>query len=233
MHGRFQYGIIGTAVKNFETGFDMKAYVRKILVMIPAVPVIAFGVAFYLLAGQGADPFTSFQQGISMHVGVSVGTISLIMNLAILVLFLLFNRKLVGVGSVVFTFGIGPCIDLFGGLLGGLFPGEQPWYMIALFLGIGTVLIVLGLAYYLPIGAGIQPLDMVATVIGQLVKKTYGVGLTIFYLLLVLGTFILGAPIGVGTLIEAVFVGKLVDWCTPFMGKLSGRLAGNLPEKSV
>lgn len=206
----------------------MKEYVRKALVMLPAVPVVACGVAFYLLSGQGADPFTSFQQGISMHVGLTVGTISMLMNLTILILFLIFDRKLVGVGSIVFTFGIGPCIDLFNNLLGSLFPGEQPVYMIVLFLVIGTVLMVLGLSYYLPIGAGIQPLDMVATVIGQLVRKTYGVGLTIFYLLLVLGTFILGAPIGIGTIIQAVVIGKLVDWCTPFMGKISGRLAGTV-----
>lgn len=205
----------------------MKAYIRKILAMLPAVPVIACGAAWFLLAGQGTDPFTSFQLGISMHIGLSVGTVSLLLNVLILSVFLIFNRKFIGAGSVLFTFGIGPCIDLFSGLLKTLFPGPQPPYMLTLFMAAGLLFKVIGLSYYLPIGAGIQPLDMVATVIGRLVKKSYGIGLTIFYLLLLLGAYILGAPIGIGTIISAVFVGKLVDWCTPFMRKLSGRLAGN------
>lgn len=204
----------------------MKHYVRSTLVMLPAVPIIACGVAFYLLTRLGADPFTSFQQGIAIRLGTSVGNISLAVNILILILFLFIDRKLIGIGSILFCFGIGPCINLFSGILGSFFVGPFDWPMLALFLVVGTVLIVLGLAYYIPIGVGIQPLDMVATKIGQLLHSTYGVGLTIFYILLTIGAYFLGGDIGIGTIIEVFLVGKLVDWCTPFMGKLSKALAG-------
>ena len=211
----------------------MNSYLRKTLVMLPALPILGTGASFFLIAGQGTDPFTSFQQGISLRTGLSVGTASLLMNILILVFFFFYKRKLIGLGAIICTFGIGPCIDLSSSILHQLFPGPQPPYMIVLFMVAGLIFKVVGLSYYLPVGAGIQPLDMVATELGHLVKKSYGVGLTIFYLILLLGAFLLGAPIGIGTIIAAVLVGKLVDWFSPLIGRLSSRLAGNTPPDST
>ena len=49
---------------------------------------------------------------------------------------------------------------------------------------IGSIIIILTLAYYIPIGLGYQTSDIFAFMAADLVKKSYGIGLIISYAIL-------------------------------------------------
>lgn len=202
------------------------SYIRRTLTMLPAVPVLCFGVSLYLIAALGSDPFTSFQQGLSRQFGWSVGTASLVCNLVILALFLFLDRSLIGPGSIVMSFCIGPFIDMWNAILIPLFPAQLEMWMRLVMMLVGTGVIVIALAWYIPLNIGLQALDMAALYIGRLIHRSYGIGLMIFNVVAFTLAFFMGADWGIATFVNVLCVGKLIDWTMPVLGPISCKIAG-------
>lgn len=191
---------------------------RKTVALLPAVVLLALGISISLAAEIGADLYTSFQEGLANDVGVDVGTINTIFNVIIIAIFLVFNRKLINIGSIIMCVVVGPCMTLFGNLLSYiLFDYQLSLIFSILITCIGTTLISLALSWYILLDVGVQPLDMLIITIAKAIKKSYGTGMYVFNILMLIGCLLIGANIGIGTIINFVFVGKLVDLIMPRM----------------
>ena len=86
---------------------------------------------------------------------------------------------------------------------------------------LGSVFIVISLAYYVQFHFGYQSLDMLSMLTAELCHKTYGFGLTVVYLVLTLLALIMGVKPGIGTLLSAVLFGKLVNIAMPAVKSLT------------
>ena len=202
------------------------SYMRRALVMIPSVPVAAFGVALFLLGNLGADPFTSFQLAVGQLIGISVGTMSVILNVLILVAYFFIDRPLIGFGSIAFAAGMGPCINFFYALLGHTLPNPPSFALALIYISVGAVLLAAAICHYLALNLGAQATDLIALNIAKKTKKTYGFGLSCFNLVLFISAVLLGSPWGIGTLVCVFVVGRLVDWFSHFLNPISKKLAG-------
>ena len=65
----------------------LRGYLRMTAVMLPALPVLGLGISMCLFAGLGADVNTSFQQGIGRMIGLEAGTVNLLFNTLVLVIY--------------------------------------------------------------------------------------------------------------------------------------------------
>lgn len=207
-------------------------YLRRCLVMLPAVPVCALGVVVFLQAGLGSDPLSSFELALSQTLGVRLGTASMLFEGAIFFLFLKLNRKLVSFGSAAFCFGIGPCLNLFQPLVAAWaapLPGPLTQAVCVL---LGSGLIILSLAYYIPLNLGYQCIDILSLHFSEKLRRSYGFGLRITYAILFALTLALQGPWGIGTLIAVFGYGWCVDRLMPLLRPHVLRLAGmELPEQ--
>lgn len=195
---------------------QISLYLRKTLVLLPAVVLLALGISVCLAAEIGADLYTSFQEGLAKGVGVDVGTMNTIFNVCIIAVFLVFNRKLINIGSIIMCVVVGPCMTLFGQMLSSLLADyELPLAVRILIVCIGTVFIALALSWYILLDVGVQPMDMIVITIAGFIKKSYGIGMYVFNVLMLIGCLLISAKIGIGTIINFVFVGKLVDLIMP------------------
>lgn len=193
-----------------------KVYLIKTAALIPAIILLALGISLCLSANLGADLYTSFQKGIADYAGVDVGTMNSIFNICIIAAFLFINRRLINIGSVVVSIGVGPGMTLFGNLLNHyLSDYPAPLAIRILLTCIGTLLISIALSWYISLEVGVQPMDMIIVTIAKVIKKTYGTGMYVFNVLMLIGTLIVGETIGIGTVINFVCVGKLVDIFMP------------------
>ena len=98
-----------------------KRLLRQLLLLLPAWIVLALGIAMSVFSGVGSDTNTSFQQGLGRMLGLQTGTVTLIFNCTVLAIFIFANRSLVGLGSLVIGFGLGPLLNLYLDLLGKIF----------------------------------------------------------------------------------------------------------------
>ena len=204
-----------------------KQYLRKILVLMPAVPVLAFGIALCVYSGLGSDTTTSCQQGISRLVGLEVGTVNQIYNCVILLAFLLFNRKMVGVGSVIVGFGLGPLMNLFLKLLGQMLPIHNGLTLNVTLSLSGIVLTCMALSWYMQAGVGVQPIDMVVISISKLIGRSYGTATYLYSGTMLICTIIFGGDIGVSTILNLTISGKLCDFFIKAFRPLVERATGD------
>ena len=207
----------------------LAAYIRKCLAIVPAVPLMGFGAAFLTLIKWGNDPLTNLDVGLSNYLPLSVGTIDMLLGLLIFIAAFAFKREWVNFGSFIFCLGTGPCIDLFSGLMHGTVDAAVAAYGTAakfVFLIIGSICIILSLAYYIPIQLGYAQCDILAFTIAGLIGKSYGVGLSVAYVILFVASVLLGAPYGAGTIVSIFFYGKMVDLIMPHTKKFTYLIAG-------
>ena len=163
------------------------------------------GEGLLIVSTSGASPWTVLAQGIYINVGLSIGLITIIISMAVLILWLPLNQK-PGIGTILNAIIIGLMIDVCI-----RFVPTPENYIFQLLLAFLAVLIVgLGGGIYLVANLGAGPRD--GLMIG-LQKKTNlpiaAVRGSLEITVMSIGWY-LGGTVGVGTLLFAFGIGPAV-----------------------
>lgn len=135
---------------------------------------------------------------------------------------------MVHLGTLAWCFLIGPFENFWLDVLAPMLP-TAPEMSVGLKIAcilIGSIIIILTLAYYIPIGLGYQTSDIFAFMAADLVKKSYGIGLIISYAILFVIGVALGSSWGIGTLIAVVAYGPIIDRLMGIIEPFSFAVAG-------
>ncbi len=196
---------------------------RRLMALWFAAALLGLGIAMCILAGLGSDVYTCLQQGIGQQLGLALGTVNFLLNGILLAVFLFYDRSLVGVGSVMMCLLTGPFISLFQYLLKDFISVQSPFELRLMVTVLGILCNAVAIGWYLPLQAGVQPMDMLVLTIARLCRKTYGFGMFIFSAAALAVARILGGTIGIGTLINIALIGVLVDCLSPLLALLLRR----------
>jgi uncharacterized membrane protein YczE len=171
-----------------------------------------YGIAVGLLvrADVGLDPWTVFAQGLEVQTGLSLGLISVLIGVVVLLLWIPLRQR-PGIGTVLNVLIIGVMLDV------TLFVVDTPellwlkWLMFAA----GLTLLALATGLYLGARFGPGPRDGLMTGMharfGWTVWKVRaGVEITV----LTIG-WLLGGTVGFGTIAFALLIGPMVGWALP------------------
>lgn len=173
-----------------------------------AVRLIA-GLALLVRANLGLDPWDVFSQGVSRRSGLSLGQVTVLSSVLVLVCWVPLRQR-PGVGTVCNVVVVGPVLDL------GLDLVSSPRLLLvrAAFLAIAIVGVAVATGLYVGAGWGPGPRDGLMT---GLVAR----GLPVFAaraaieLTVLLAGWALGGQVGVGTVLFALAIGPLVGRCLP------------------
>ena len=196
------------------------SYARRLLAIIPSIFICALGVALLVWPEWGCDPLTTFEIGLSNVFHVQFGTVALVFEGIMFFVFFFVRRDLVHLENF--------WLDVLAPMLPTA-PEMSVGLKIACIL-IGSIIIILTLAYYIPIGLGYQTSDIFAFMAADLVKKSYGIGLIISYAILFVIGVALGSSWGIGTLIAVVAYGPIIDRLMGIIEPFSFAVAGMKKE---
>ncbi len=191
---------------------DSIRILKKIVIIIPAVLLLPLGLSLYIFADIGADVLTSFQQGVAKITNIGIGNVVTIFNVTVLVVFLFINRRLINIGSVMMVLATGPLITLYFNILTLIFPYKFSFFINLLLVFLGTIFVAVAISIFVTVNLGVSPVDMIVITISRLVQKSYGVGMYIFFGITLILALIVGGKIGIGTIINLLFLGKLSDF---------------------
>lgn len=175
-----------------------------------ALFVNGFGVYLTMHADIGAGPWDVFNLGISKTLGILYGTASISVSFAILIIDVLLKEP-IGIAMFIDSLVVGKSVDLFEFLNIVPKPGTLPGAVIMQLAG----LTIMGYTqfFYMRAALGCGPRD---TLLVGLKKRLRRIPIGVVSILL-LGTvtfvgFLLGGPVGIGTLICAFLSGPIMQF---------------------
>mgnify|MGYP000170676676 FL=1 len=185
--------------------FNLKPKISTFFFLCFGLTLFGLGEGLLIVSFTGASPWSVLAQGISLNINLTIGTITLFISAAVLVLWIPLNQKL-GMGTILNAIIISIMIDLCINFV----PTPQH-YISQIVLAIAAVLTVgLGGGIYLVANLGPGPRD--GLMIG-LQKKTNlpiaAVRAFIEISVVSVGWY-LGGTVGVGTLLFAFGIGPAV-----------------------
>ena len=177
---------------------------------------LGLGITFTIQAGLGVNPWTVFHVGISQMTTLSVGRVTQLVGLVLLVLGALMLRQMPGVGTVVNMLLVGWFVDLFMFLP---WPTLTSVIMQMIYVSVGILCIGMGTGMYISTNFGAGPRDAIMMGLARLWKKPVGKIRSGMELTVLCLGFLMGGPVGFGTLM-GVLIGPIVQFSLSSMRKL-------------
>ena len=199
----------------------------RIILLFAGLVVAHLGVSFFLLADLGSDPFNVMIQGLSRTLGnllgwkvISHGNTHVAVSFLIIIVLLFVDRSYIRIGTLICMFCGGPIIDFFNMFLGGLVSAESHLLIRVLFNALGCVILACGMSVVIKSEAGTGPNDLVGVVISDKLHRKFSVVRMVVDACFLVCGWLLGGPVGLGTVICLFLVGPVAGICLPRSEKL-------------
>ena len=194
---------------------NLKPKISTFFFLCFGLTLFGLGEGLLIVSASGASPWSVLAQGIFLNVGFTIGIITILISVVVLIFWLPLNQK-PGIGTILNALIIGLMIDVCI-----KFVPTPENYISQLFLAFSAVLTVgLGGGIYLVANLGAGPRD--GLMIG-LQKKTNlpiaAVRATLEITVMSIGWY-LGGTVGIGTLLFAFGIGPAVALSLYIVGKI-------------
>ncbi|GAB1805888.1 YczE/YyaS/YitT family protein [Priestia megaterium] len=186
----------------------------KYVVYVGGILLLTLGIALTIQSNLGASPFDALLVGLSLNVGLSVGSWEMILASVLICVNALLSKQKPEVLGLLTAFITGLGIDVWLFLLESWAPFEM-WYSKLCCFGIGLIIIGVGTSAYLHTNFAPIPIDRLTLIIQRLVKTNLFLARTLIYFTFLLAAMILNGPIGVGTLLTVFLGGMLLNFFMP------------------
>ena len=209
--------------------------IKKILIFLLGMSIIQFGVALFLRMNIGSDPFTVFTQGLAntlnnLGMNVTTGTANRIILVVLFSIILLLNKNHIKIGTIICVIGVGPIIDL-GVRVVSVLPVESYSYLLKMFLiALGCFIIAIGFSMLSATKVGVAPNDIIPFIIKERINCEYRWIRICMDAFLLIGGFMLGGTVGVGTIIAMATTGPFIQLCLPYGQKFTDFILINKDE---
>ena len=209
--------------------------IKKLLLFLLGMSIIQFGVALFLRMNIGSDPFTVFTQGLAntlnnLGMNVTTGTANRIILVVLFSIILLLNKNHIKIGTIICVIGVGPIIDL-GVRVVSVLPVESYSYILKMFLiALLCFIIAIGFSILSATKVGVAPNDIIPFIIKERINCEYRWIRICMDAFLLIGGFMLGGTVGVGTIIAMATTGPFIQLCLPYGQKFTDFILINKDE---
>lgn len=191
---------------------------KQLFFTIAGTFIAAIGVRLIVVSELGADAISTFVLGILQHVPLRFGTVSILFNGIILVIVFFYDRKMIGFGSIINSFGLGVCLNIldWSGLLHTIPKGTAYLTII-----VGSIIFGIGMGLYLLADAGSAAYESLMILLKCALKSTVKSARIILDACFFCTGFLIGGKIGLGTLIVLLLMGPSLELTLNKLPKIS------------
>lgn len=182
---------------------------QRLVRLYAGLVLYGFSGALLIEARLGSMPWDVLHQGLALRAGLSVGTWSVIVGAALMLLWIPLRQR-PGLGTLSNVVVIGVCVDLFMWLL----PTTGSLVLRVGLLALGIVVCAVATGCYIGAGLGAGPRDGLMT---GLAARGWSIRVarTVIEITVVVTGVLLGGTVGVGTVVFAVTIGPLAQVFIP------------------
>ncbi|MEO1771797.1 YczE/YyaS/YitT family protein [Candidatus Enterococcus ferrettii] len=184
---------------------------KRILILILGLSLMALGASVCTITGLGIDPFNALCVAFSNIFNIQLGNMVLILQAVLGIIVLLFDRTKLGVGTLIPMVLFGYLLQFFNWSIPQVISNGE-YFLSNLFIFLsGALIIALGMSTYMECEIGMVPYDCLSFIIGERIKKNPFTFRMIIDTFVAVAAFILGGPINFGTVLLALLIGPLIN----------------------
>lgn len=192
---------------------------KRMFIMTLSILLMGFSVSVFSYSGMGVDPFTALNMAISAKLGIGFGFFQMCMNGVILAAVAVMAKKLINIGTIFNMVGVGYVCQFFTGIYANLLPAENSIAVRLAAMVVGVFLLSLSASLYFNCDLGVSPYDALGFMMEEKSGLKYKWCRVATDLVCTLAAFLLGGPIGIGTVVTAFFMGPVVSFCDSGISK--------------
>ncbi len=182
--------------------------ILRLAVFFGGLFIVANGIVSTIQAGLGVNPWDVLHIGLSIQTGLSIGRIIQIVGL-LLVGFSYFMKVKPSIGTILNMIFLGLFVDLVIGL--NYIPSPDPlWQKISFFIT-GVAIFGFGCSIYISASLGAGPRDSLMLALKKIIPYRLGTVRTIMEVSAASTGYLLGGPLGLGTVTFALTVGYFIE----------------------
>jgi hypothetical protein len=186
----------------------MGNFIKRFIKLMVGLFLYSLGIVITMKANIGFASWEVFHKGISNISGISIGQVSIIVGLIICGVVLLMGEKL-GVGTILNMLFIGIFIDLLIDL--NFIPGVNTYTAGIIMLLAGILIIAFATYFYIDSSFGAGPRDSLMVAVERKTGLEVGVARGIIEVSVVFIGWLLGGPVGLGTILAAISFGFFIQ----------------------
>ena len=183
-------------------------FVRDFLVIQIGFAIFGLSIATMIRSNLGTSPWAVLEVAFSAQTGIRPGRISILVGFAVLLIALVLREK-IGWGTLGNILFIGLWEDMFLGIIPSI---ESNLFLQLSMLLLAVLLMGIASAIYIGVDAGAGPRDSLMLAVHRTTNLSLRLGRAMIEIVVVAVGWLLGGPLGVGTLIFALLIGPAVQW---------------------
>ncbi len=183
--------------------------IKEILKSALGLFIFAIGVYLTIQANIGLAPWDCLSMGVSAKVGYSYGIVHTVISIIILIIDILLKEK-IGYGTILDALLVGNYVDWIGYLK--LVPVSDNVAVSCAMVVIGLLIMGYGQYFYMAAAQGCGPRDSLLIALGKRFPRTpIGMVQTFMVGIALLIGWLLGGPVGIGTIISVFGMGSALQ----------------------
>lgn len=199
----------------------MNVTIKRLVLYVVGIFFLSLGVSLSIQAGLGVSPVSSLAYAFSLTTGLTIGITTVLANVLFIVIQAILNKRIdlkdfTAQLIIAFLFGFFMDVTLF---ITHLFPTPETILDQFVYLLISLFVVSVGLLCYFTAKLPLMPYDTLTYVVSKRFKLKFSkakissdllnVGIAGAICLVFIQSF---GSIGIGTLLAAYFIGKIVGW---------------------
>lgn len=189
---------------------------KRILIIIVGSIIAAYGITLALYAGFGGATLAVLWQGISQTFHISIGMASFVVAIVMILFAVIYDRKQIHIGTVLYQIVYSFCVDLFANLH---IYSRYMWINFFIMLA-GVILFAAGTGLYASTSLGRGSYEAVTFALAE--KNNWQVKIVrmILDVIMVVTGVLLGGSFGVCTIVTIIVSGPVIQFVNSGSKKL-------------